>query len=65
VPSSPVCHVFSRFLHLSTQVKTKPWECRLVDESYGSNVPSLLKKASELEVQYLKALPKPGEQNFV
>jgi len=53
------------FLHLSMQVKAKPWERRLVDESYGSNVPSLLKKASELEVQYLKALPKPGEQNFV
>lgn len=45
------------------QVKAKPWERRLVDESYGSNVPSLLKKASEWEVQYLKALPKPGEQN--
>jgi len=52
------------FLHLSMQVKAKPWERRLVDESYGSNVPSLLKKASELEVQYLKALPKTGKQNL-
>jgi len=46
------------------QVKVKPWERRLVDESYGNQVASLLKKASEHEEQYLKALPKPGGQSL-
>ena len=45
------------------QVKLKPWERRLVDESYGNQVSSLLKKASEREEQYLKALPKPGGEH--
>ena len=35
-----------------------------MDESYGNQVPSLLKKASEREEQYLKALPKPGGQSL-
>ena len=45
---------------LLSQVKLKPWEQRLVDESCGSELQSLLKKAKEWENKYLAALPKPG-----
>ena len=42
-------------------MKAKPWEKRLVDESCGTEVQSLLKKAKEWEGKYLSALPKPWE----
>ena len=47
----------------SQQVKLKPWERRLVDESLGSDVKSLLSKATDWEARYLNALPKSGEYN--
>ena len=42
------------------QIKVKPWEKSLVDDSLGADVKSLLRKAEELELQYLQSLPKPG-----
>jgi tetratricopeptide (TPR) repeat protein len=44
-----------------TQVKPRPWENRLVDESCGSDPQDLLKKGREWETKYLESLPKPGE----
>lgn len=43
------------------QMKTKSWECSLVDDSLGSNVKELLKKAESWENEYTKSLPKSGE----
>ena len=42
------------------QVKKRPWEKRLVDESCGREVVELLKKAALSERDYLKALPQAG-----
>ena len=43
-----------------TQVKSQPWEHRLVDESCGNDVQVLLQKGKEWESKYLQSLPKPG-----
>lgn len=42
------------------QVKARPWEKRLVDESCGREVKELLQKAAQSESDYLKALAQPG-----
>ena len=44
----------------STEVKSRPWEHRLVDESCGSDVQVLLQKGKEWETKYMRSLPKPG-----
>ena len=43
-----------------TEVKARPWEKRLVDESCGSDVKALLQKAKEWEIKYLRSLSKYG-----
>lgn len=42
------------------EVKSQPWEHRLVDESCGNEVQTLLKKGKEWEAKYIQGLPKPG-----
>lgn len=44
-----------------TQVKSQPWEHRLVDESCGNDVQVLLQKGKEWETKYIQSLPKQGD----
>ena len=48
-----------------TEVKPRPWENRLVDESCGSDVKVLLQKAKEWETKYTQNLPKPGAHTYM
>ena len=48
-----------------TQVKSRPWENRLVDESCGSDLQDLLKKGREWETKYLESLPRPGIEEIM
>ena len=43
-----------------TEVKARPWEKKLVDESCGSDVKALLQKAKEWEIKYIQSLSKYG-----
>ena len=48
-----------------SQIKSRTWEKRLVDETMGTNISELVKTAVKSEEKYLQSLPQPGTAEFL